>query len=355
MVIRIEHDDNEHLIPVHLVGSIPLASANDVFDLVGRTLSNCCRRFPDGETGERKNWIGWQLGVFAGQRALIQSETKDRDYQLHPPFTFRPNYGPDDLRFNDLGFAREASSSFTVFGKKQTAGVLPENAKFLVALPTPFAPVYSFTTYTIQDQVFQVYESAILSELGAICEMIPPEKLSIQWDVATEMSIFEGVYSAPIVNPWVTLMARLSRLGNAVPEEVDMGYHLCYGSMNNRHWKEPDDLGMCIKVANELKKTVSRQINFLHMPVPVDRVDDDYYEPLIDLEMDPATEVFLGLLHDTDSTNGNVNRLSIASKYLREFGIASECGLGRREPKDMVKIIEHHAEVSRQVHKTLTR
>ena len=81
----------------------------------------------------------------------------------------------------------------------------------------------------------------------------------------------------------------------------------------------------------------------------MDRVDDDYYEPLIDIEMDPATEVFLGLLHDTDSANGNLDRLSIASKYLREFGVASECGLGRREPKDMVKIIEHHAEVSRQV------
>ena len=79
MGIRIEHDDNEHLIPVHLVGSIPLASADDVFDPIGRTLSNCYRRFPDGETGERKNWIGWQLGVFAGQWALIQSEKKDRD------------------------------------------------------------------------------------------------------------------------------------------------------------------------------------------------------------------------------------------------------------------------------------
>ena len=148
---------------------------------------------------------------------------------------------------------------------------------------------------------------------------------------------------------------RLSRLGDAVPKAVDMGYHLCYGSMNNRHWREPDDLGMCIKVANELKKTVSRQIDFLHMPVPVDRVDDDYNEPLINIELDPATEFFLGLLHDTDSPNGNVSRISIASKYLEESGIAAECGLGRREPKDTVKIIEHHAEVSRQAQKTLPR
>ena len=143
MGTRIGNDANENFIPVHLVGSIPLASADDVFDLLGRTLGNCCRRFPDGETGERKNWIGWQLGVFAGQRALIQSETKDRDYQLHPPFTFRPNYGPDDLSFNDLGFAREASSSFTVFGKKQTAGVLPENAIFLHNLHHPRSSVSS--------------------------------------------------------------------------------------------------------------------------------------------------------------------------------------------------------------------
>ena len=102
--------------------------------------------------------------------------------------------------------------------------------------------------------------------------------------------------------------------------------------MNNRHWKEPDDLGMCIKVANELKKTVSRQINFLHMPVPVDRVDDDY-EPLIDIEMDPATEVFLGLLYDTDSANGNLDRLSTASKYLREFGVASSAVSAEESPR----------------------
>ena len=75
------------------------------------------------------------------------------------------------------------------------------------------------------------------------------------------------------------------------------------------------------------------------MPIPVDCVDDDYYEPLIDIELDPATELFLGLLNDIGSASGNVNRLSIASKYLREFGIAAESGLGTREPKDMVKII----------------
>ena len=76
MGTRIGNDANENFIPVHLVGSIPLASADDVFDLLGRTLGNCCRRFPDGETGERKNWIGWQLG--GSQDSGLSSNRKQR-------------------------------------------------------------------------------------------------------------------------------------------------------------------------------------------------------------------------------------------------------------------------------------
>ena len=152
--------------------------------------------------------------MFAGQRALIQSETKDRDYQLHPPFfTFRPNYGPDDLSFNDLGFAREAGSSFTVFGKTNRRCFAPRTLNsLLLCRPLLRRSIPSQPTPS-KIKCFKFMSRPILSELGAICEMIPPEKLSIQWDVATEMSIFEGVYSAPIVNPWVTLMARLSRRG----------------------------------------------------------------------------------------------------------------------------------------------
>ena len=342
-----QDDDIESPIPVHLVGSIPLASASDVFDLVGRTLSGCCHRIPDGETGERKNWIGWQLGVFAGQEALIQSDKKDRDYQLYPPFTFGPDHGPDDLDFSDLGFAREAGLSFDLFEEKQAAGILPEDANFLVAIPTPFAPVYSFTAYAIQEQVFPLYEAAILSELQAICAVVPPDKLSIQWDVATEMSIFEKVYSVPLADPWTALIKRLARLGAAVPEGVDMGYHLCYGSMNNRHWKEPDDLGMCVKVGNAVAERLSRPINFLHMPVPVDRTDDAYYAPLRDIDLDPVTDIFLGLLHDDGGAMGNKLRLSAASKVLNDFGIAAECGLGRRRQEDIAKILMLQGQVSR--------
>ncbi len=253
---------------VRLVGSIPLESADAVFDLVGSRLGGLCARIPDGETGVRRNWIGWQLGVFARQEALEQSGERERAYQLHPPFVFKPGFEAGDLDFGALGFSREAMRSYAVFAARQRRGILPPGARFLVAIPTPFAPVYSFTGYAIQEAVYPVYESAVLAELDRICEAIPQERLAIQWDVATEMSIFENVYNVPFEGAWDILIDRLAALGDRVPAGVEMGYHLCYGSMNNRHWKEPEDLRMCVTVANAVAARLARPIQFLHMPVP---------------------------------------------------------------------------------------
>jgi 4-hydroxy-tetrahydrodipicolinate synthase len=49
----------------HLVGSVPLQSAEDVFRTVTGILNGRLRRIPDGETGVRSNWIGWQSDVMA--------------------------------------------------------------------------------------------------------------------------------------------------------------------------------------------------------------------------------------------------------------------------------------------------
>ena len=330
--------------PVHLVGSVPLENAGAVLDLTGNILGGRCRRFPDGETGERRNWIGWQLRVFEGQAALRQAARRERDYQLHPPFEFSPGKGAVDLAFGELGFAREAIAGFALFESKQSAGVIPAEARFLVAIPTPFAPVYSFTAYAVQGDVFPVYEAAILRELDEICASLPHEALAIQWDVATEMSIFEGVYGVPFDDAWEVLNGRLATLGNAVPEGVELGFHLCYGSMNNRHWKEPDDLGMCVRVANDVLSRLGRPMDFLHMPVPVDRSDDGFFAPLGDLRLAHETELYLGLVHD-DGPDGNRTRLETAARHWDRFGISAECGLGRWETEDVPRLIQAHADL----------
>lgn len=334
---------------VHLTGSIPLESADDVFALVGAELGDLCIRIPDGETGSRKNWIGWQYSVFARQEALVQKKERDRAYQLHPPFVFKDGSGAADLDFSGLGFAEEALQSYSLFSARRAAGVLPPQSRFLVALPTPFALVYSFTGYTIQEEVYAVYEAAILVELNDLCRVIPHEHLAIQWDVATEMSIFEKVYQAPLSDAWKTLNDRLVYLGNQVPSDVELGYHLCYGSMNNRHWKEPDDLGMCVAVINRIVDQISRNVQFWHVPVPVDRDDDAYFSPLSQLQIGTGCDLFLGLIHDSDDLKSNRARMDAAAKYYSDFGIAAECGLGRRKSEDVAAIIRLHGEIAKGV------
>jgi hypothetical protein len=54
----------------HLVGSVPLASAETVFETVASHLGDRVRRIPDGETGPRSDWIVWQLPVFTSQPQL---------------------------------------------------------------------------------------------------------------------------------------------------------------------------------------------------------------------------------------------------------------------------------------------
>jgi hypothetical protein len=44
---------------VHLVGSVPLSSAEEVFRTASAILGDRLRRLSDGETGVRTNWIGW--------------------------------------------------------------------------------------------------------------------------------------------------------------------------------------------------------------------------------------------------------------------------------------------------------
>ena len=44
---------------VHLVGSVPMADAGAVFETASAVLGPFLRRIPDGETGERLDWVTW--------------------------------------------------------------------------------------------------------------------------------------------------------------------------------------------------------------------------------------------------------------------------------------------------------
>ena len=71
---------------------------------------------------------------------------------------------------------------------------------------------------------------------------------------------------------------------------------------------------------------------------PRDRDDDAYFAPLTDLKLHPETQLVLGLVHHTDGIEGTRKRMQAADKVVSGYGIATECGMGRRPPETIQEL-----------------
>lgn len=144
------------------------------------------------------------------------------------------------------------------------------------------------------------------------------------------------------------IMTRMKRLAGAVPDDVELGFHLCYGDYDAKHFVEPLDATKLVEVANALTATVRHPIAYVHMPAPINRSDYAYFKPLSNLKLSPRTELYLGLVH-ADGVEATQKRIAAASKYVSDFGIATECGMARSRTPEMVrKLLEVYAGASEE-------
>lgn len=181
-----------------------------------------------------------------------------------------------------------------------------------------------------------------MEEVARIQAEIPHKDLAIQWDVASEICTLEGAYWPhfhPYFEPlWEGILERIVRQSEAVRPDVELGYHLCYGDMDNKHFVEPKDTSLLAKIASSILTTVKRQVDWIHLPVPKDRDDLEYFKPLGDLDFG-STELYLGLVHANDE-EGTRKRMATASKVIEKYGIATECGMGRTPAEKFGSISE---------------
>lgn len=335
-----------------LVGSVPLQDSEAVFRTSTDVLGDRLRRIPDGETGERTNWIGWQVAVMAATPALDLATKPDDAYTALPLFRIRDGVAAGNVRFGNLGYADAALASYQTFAALKASGTVPANVRFQVSLPTPLAPVAAFVVPDDQAAVEPAYEHQLMVELDAICAAIPHDQLAVQWDVAVEFGILEGAFPSFLTgrdDATREAVDRLVRYCGRVPDDVELGIHLCYGDAGHKHFKEPEDTGLLVEVANAASARVTRPIQWLHLPVPRDRDDDAYFAPLDNLKLHPETELYLGLIHMTGGVEAAQRRIEAASRHVSSFGVATECGFGRRPAETVRDLMQIHADVAAPV------
>jgi hypothetical protein len=326
----------------HLVGSVPLRDADQVFRTAAALLRDRLRRVPDGETGGRIDWILWQLPVLLEHPQLSVAAPAADDYSPNPRVSVREGEHAR-LTFDALGYADAAMASWEVFDGLQRSGVLPAQWRFQVSLPTPLAPVTVFVVDDDRRAVEAAYTAAMRAEVDAIVEAIPHDRLAVQWDCAVEFGLLEGVAPAHFSDVAAGVHERLVEYGTWIPGDVELGYHLCYGDLNHEHFVQPRDSSMLVDVANAISTRVPRSVQWMHLPVPRDRSDAAYFRPLDRLVLPSETELYLGLVHFTDGLEGAARRIRAAQEHAARFGIATECGLGRRPPETIPSLLEMHA------------
>ncbi|MEV6430306.1 hypothetical protein [Nocardia sp. NPDC051463] len=306
-------------------------------------------RIPDGETGVRDNWVVWQLPKMQAHPDLETVPPPSPEYGPSERVQPKPGVDAASIDFGALGYAQAALESWQVFRQLREDGTIPARIRFQVSLPTPIAVIGAFVAGP-QGELERRYEARLLDELAAICAVIPAEDLAVQWDAAVEFAIFEGVFPSWFGVDYPTQLKevgqRLVRLGAAVPEPVEVGYHLCYGDFGHRHFVEPADTGRLAAVAGRVLAGLDRPVNWFHLPVPRSRTDADYFKPLADLALPPETDLHLGLVHATDGRQGALQRIEAARGTVTEFGIATECGMGRRSADQIPALFDLHAELA---------
>jgi hypothetical protein len=336
---------------VHLVGSIGLDSVEEVFQTVGRQLGRRLRRIPDGEPGPRRLWVSFQYPLLRASPFLRPDPSGAlRKTSGFPLLCLAEGVAGHELRFGELGYAREARTSYQDFLAARARGDIAEGVRFQVCLPTPMSVIYAFCTAHDVVAIERAYESAMLREVDAICSHIPHGDLCLQWDVCHDMIVWDGQPQDqfPLENASrAAIAARFPRLCATFPDEVELGFHLCYGDFGGKHFFDPVTARHLVDIANAIAAGVTHKITYIHMPVPLPRATGDFFAPMQDLKLSPDTQIYLGLLHAADGIDGANKRIALARQYVPQFGVATECGFSRARKADVVhRLLELHAAIA---------
>jgi hypothetical protein len=334
---------------LHLIGSVPLDSSEQVFRRLSAELGPHLGRMPDGETGERSRWVYFQRQMLLDHPAMEIDPTV-------PPYKFvqwdgkvvreieqarfRPGTDPDKVAF-ETGYDRAALASWDVFKRLRDAGTIAPRTRFQVCLSTPHASGYLYVSGPARQTYFAVYERALKAALANIAKAIPAGDLSIQWDVCQEVLAFENYFKDRPADYKKQTFDMLGRLGDAVQAGIELGYHLCYGSPRDEHLVQPRDTALLVEMLEGIAAATHRRIDFFHIPVPKGRTDEAYYAPLKAWKRPVDTKLYLGLLHHDDDAGDRI-RIAVARKFVDDFGLSAECGWGRTEPGRLPGLLKGH-------------
>jgi hypothetical protein len=344
---------------LYFAGSVPLPGCEEVFRTLGSEVGQFLRRMPDGETGERTLWIKFQQQMLLEHPAIELDTTqpplpvRQADGTVHRHIQLvrlKPSADLESVEF-DTTYDRAALGSYQTYRALRTAGIISPDIRLQVALPTPMATGLMYVSPIARNDYLRMYERSLLQALQRIVGAIPHSELSIQFDVCQEVLLFEDYFPVRERNCQTAVFEQFARLGAAVPNDVELGFHLCYGSPGDQPLLRLADARALVELMNGIADSVPRPVEFIHIPVP-GSANAAFYRPLTDWRRPPETRLYLGLLQ-FDEDRGNRARIDQARAAMGVFGVAAECGFGRTDPARVSIILAGHRAAAEYLLRTM--
>lgn len=342
---------------VHFNGSVNLPDGETVMREISSRIPTGVRRMTDGETGDRGYWINFQIQKFLAMPEF-ESVSVGKAYDTTgeapapemPRLKLAEGVAPQEVKWPNLGYADAYSESFTLFSALQDDGIIPDGVRLQMQYPTPLASVAGSIAPQDMPGVAAAYEAALFSDLDQALARIPHDRGAVQWDVAVEFGLLEGAMGPAA--PLEQVVPGLIRCIERVPEDVPVGMHLCYGDYGHQHFKQPESLAMQVALVNAVVADAGRTVNWFSFTVPQSRSDPEYFAPVRELRVVPETELYFALVpyHPADQPDGTTAEqvrlidatLADSPSETREWGICTECGMGRVAAADVPRLLDLH-------------
>jgi hypothetical protein len=261
----------------------------------------------------------------------------------------------DTISWPNLGYADAYAESFEIFDRLQKEGTIAAGVRFQVQYPTPLASMAGTIVPEDQPAVAASYARALFADLDTLLAKLPHDRCAVQWDVAVEFGLLEGAMGPGSAMPIEQVTPGLVRCVDHVPVDVPVGLHLCYGDYGHQHFTQPQTIQMQVDLLNAVTSAAQRPVNWASFTVPQARSDAGYFAPLGDLTAGSETELYFALVpyHPDDQPDGTTaaqiqhidTGLAASSAGHREWGICTECGMGRVAADEVPRLLDLHREI----------
>jgi hypothetical protein len=325
----------------HLVGTIPAETTGEAMALAEQLLGPTLQWLPDGETGERRNWIATIIDGLGSHPDLELVKAADwSSYDDTPRYRIRKRHRlrGETMDFGHVGWFRHAQPEFRIV--KERLG-RPDLA-LQIGVPGP-VDMAAFTLGPRGALLHRKpFQDATVAEIAAIFAEAGQEVV-FQVEVPFELVLVAQAPAPlrPLVARWFgSLIASVAR---EAPAGARFGIHLCLGDLDHKSLTEMKDIGPVVHLANAIAAAwpAERSLDFVHAPFAgasqPPPSDPNFYAPLWRLRLPGRTRFIAGFVFEHQSLEEQRAVLAMIERaYGRRVDVSAACGMGRRSMEETV-------------------